>query len=133
MAYKIFNFAHIYRKLAHNFTTKLKYSHSLYFCMICSWPPLPETFRLPLFVPLVNSKIAIHPPPNDRLLNPSMGMTSKSYLWCPFEKSRPLALFLCRRPCTQHLCIVMFFKGYMYTKAFDKKRHSFRPSLVSYK
>ena len=36
---------------------------------------------------------------HDRLLNPSLGMASKSYFRCPFDKSRPPALFLSRRPC----------------------------------
>ena len=89
MAYRRLLFYASIRKLAHNSTPKLKFSHSLYCCMICYWPLLPEIARLPLFVPLVNSKVAkIHP--NDRFLNPSMCMTSKSSLWCTFEKSRPL-------------------------------------------
>ena len=41
-----------------------------------------------LFVPLVNSKIFNTNPQGSSLK--SLGMTSKSYLLCPFDKSRPL-------------------------------------------
>ena len=135
-------------KLAHNSTPKLKFSHSLYCCMICYWPPLPEIVRLPLFVPLVNSKMAnIHP--NDRLLNPSMGMTSKSYLWCPFEKSHPpypfivqASLLFTNQSCNalKHRLIVLVLnlpilrktRALPYSWGFGRNSHSRKYLIVEF-
>ena len=76
------------RKLTHNFTQQLK--HSPFVCVVARYVlghSLPEIVRPPLFVPVTNSKISNSTPQRSSLN--SLGMTSKSCLWCPFGNSRP--------------------------------------------